>query len=65
MKETAISISSIPLCHMVTLQSTKYRSHNLKLIKREPADLKPSLTNKLHSGVECPETTPQQGDTVF
>lgn len=52
-----MSISSILLCNTVTSQSTKYRSHYLKLIKREPADLKPSLTNKLHSRFECPETT--------
>lgn len=47
MKETAVSISSIPLCIMVTSKSTKYWTvlfqNNRE--EREPADLK-TLTNK-------------------
>lgn len=46
-------ISRIPLYKMATLQSAKYFSDNVKLIKRtEAADLKCSLTHKLHSGSE-------------
>lgn len=52
------TVSSITLCIMVTSQSAKYWSDSSKLTKRgerEPADLKRWLTNKPHSGFECPE----------